>query len=254
MKINAIFGSVVGDIIGSVYEFNPTKDYNFEMFNPNSHFTDDSVLTMSVAKTILEQSNYDDNLIRFYKNYPDRKYGPGFLNWINTGVKQNSFGNGAPMRVSAIGNYFTQSDLVLSESSKAVEMTHSHPEGIKGAQAIALAIFMAKRGYSKKDIKEQIQRHFLYDLNFSIKDIKDDYSFNPTSQGSVPQSLMCFFESNDFESAIRLAISLGGDSDTLACMTGGISSVYYKDIPSEIICFCKERLPDEFIQIINMFD
>jgi ADP-ribosylglycohydrolase len=113
---------------------------------------------------------------------------------------------------------------------------------------------MAKRGYSKKEIKEQIQKDFLYDLNFTIDDIKEKYSFNPTSQGSVPQSLMCFFESNDFESAIRLAISLGGDSDTLACMTGGIASSYYKDIPNEIITFCKERLPDEFIQIINMFD
>ena len=254
MKINAISGSVIGDIIGSVYEFNPTKNYNFEMFSHNAHFTDDSVLTMSVAKTILEQSNYEDNLIKFYNTYPEKMYGSKFLDWIRTGIKQDSYGNGAPMRISAIGNHFNQSDLVLSETRKAVEMTHSHPEGIKGAQSIALAIFMAKRGCSKKDIREQIQRHFLYDLNFSIEDIKDEYSFNATSQGSVPQSLVCFFESKDFESAIRLAISLGGDSDTLACMTGGISSVFYKDIPNEIISFCKERIPNEFIQIIDMFD
>jgi ADP-ribosylglycohydrolase len=254
MKINAISGSLIGDIIGSVYEFNPTKDYYFEMFNTNAHFTDDSVLTISVANTILEQSNYDENLIKYYNNYPNRMYGPGFLNWIKTGVKQDSFGNGAPMRISAIGNHFNKSDLVLSESKKAVEMTHSHPEGIKGAQSIALSIFMARMGYSKKAIKEQIQKLFLYDLNFSIEDIKEHYSFNPTSQGSVPQSLVCFFESEDFESAIRLAISLGGDSDTLACMTGGIASVYYKDIPTEIITFCEERIPKEFIQIIDMFD
>ena len=254
MKINAISGSIIGDVIGSVFEFNPTKDYNFEMFNNNAHFTDDSVLTISVANTILEQSNYEDNLIKYYNTYPEKMYGPKFLDWIRTGIKQESYGNGAPMRISAIGNHFNQSDLVLSESRKAVEMTHSHPEGIKGAQSIALAIFMAKRGYSKKDIKEQIQRHFSYDLNFSIEDIREHYSFNPTSQGSVPQSLMCFIESEDFESAIRLAISLGGDSDTLACMTGGIASVYYKEIPKKIITFCKERIPDEFIQIINMFD
>lgn len=254
MKINAISGSIIGDIIGSVYEFNPTKDYNFEIFNDDAHFTDDSVLTISVAKTILEKSNYEDNLILYYKTYPNKIYGPKFLEWIRTGIKQNSYGNGAPMRISAIGNYFNQSDIVLSEARRAVEMTHSHPEGIKGAQSIALAIFMAKRGYSKKDIKEQIQRHFNYDLDFCIKDIKENYSFNSSSQHSVPQSLVCFFDSEDFESAIRLAVSLGGDSDTLACMTGGISSVYYKEIPNEIITFCKERIPDEFIQIINMFD
>lgn len=254
MKINAVLGAVIGDIIGSSYEFKPTKDYNFELFNPFANFTDDTVLTMSVAKSIIEKSSYEGNLIKFYDSYPNKMYGPGFLSWIDSRINQNSFGNGAPMRISPIACYFNDSEVVLSETRKAVEMTHGHPEGIKGAQAIAMSIFMAKKGHTKNEIKDHIQSFFKYNLNFKINDIKNIYSFDATCQKTVPESIVCFLESTDFESSIRLAISLGGDSDTLACMTGAISAAYYKEIPEDIAKFCLEKLPDDYIELINCFD
>jgi ADP-ribosylglycohydrolase len=251
MKTNPVLGAVVGDILGSAYEFNFTKAYDFELFHPKAHFTDDTVLTMSVAKSILEPSDYEKNLLNFYLNYQGCMYGPGFLRWVNTNQTQDSFGNGAPMRISPVATLFHTSAEILEESKKAVEMTHGHPEGIKGAQAIAMAIHLATHQKSKQEIRDYIVSTFGYHLDFKLNDIRENNTFDATSQVTVPQALNCFFESTDFESAIRLAVSLGGDSDTLASMTGGIAAAFYQHIPQEMIDFCISKLPQEFVDILN---
>jgi ADP-ribosyl-[dinitrogen reductase] hydrolase len=251
MKISPVLGAVVGDVLGSAYEFNSTKEYDFELFHSKAHFTDDTVLTMSVALSILEPSDYEKNLLNFYLNYQGCMYGPGFLRWVNTNQTQDSFGNGAPMRISPIATLFHSASEVLEESKKAVEMTHSHPEGIKGAQAIAMAIHLASNHKSKQEIKDYLVATFGYHLDFQLNDIREKNTFDATSQVTVPQALNCFFESTDFESAIRLAVSLGGDSDTLASMTGGIAAAFYQHIPQDMIDFCMAKLPQEFIAILD---
>lgn len=251
MKTSPVLGAVVGDILGSAYEFNATKDYHFELFHPKAHFTDDTVLTLSVALSVLESSDYEKNLLNFYLNYQGCMYGPGFLRWVNSTQTEESFGNGAAMRVSSIATLFHSAAEVFEETKKAVEMTHSHPEGIKGAQAIAMAIFWAKNQRTKQEIKEELVSTFGYDLNFQLNDIREKNTFDATAQVTVPQALNCFFESTDYESAIRLAVSLGGDSDTLASMTGGIAAAFYQHIPQEMIDFCMSKLPKPFIEILD---
>jgi ADP-ribosylglycohydrolase len=231
-----MIGALVGDIIGSVYEFNAMKEYNFPLFTNRSNYTDDSVLSIAVADCILTSSSYVDKLHEYTLAYPNRGYGAGFLRWVESGSRDpyNSWGNGSAMRVSPVGFAFNTVDLILKEAKRSAEVTHNHPEGIKGAQATALSIFMARTGSSKDDIREKITAQFGYDLNRTVEDIRPDYEFNESCQGTVPEAIIAFLDSNDFESAIRLAISLGGDADTLGCITGGIADAFYGGVPSYI--------------------
>jgi len=253
---NTIIGAIAGDVIGSIYEFDNIKSVDFPLFSDECEFTDDTVLTMAVADSILHGKEFGKNIWEYARSYPGRGYGGRFAYWIrNSDLKPyNSFGNGSAMRVSAVGFAFNDLDSVLSEAKKSAEVTHNHPEGIKGAQAVAAAIFLACNGSSKEEIREYVSNTFDYQLDFTIAEIRADYEFVETCQGSVPQAIVAFLESSDYENALRLAISLGGDSDTIACITGGIAAAFYREIPKAIVDFVTQKLPPEFIELIKEFD
>ncbi len=253
---NTIIGAVVGDVIGSVFERNNIKTTNFDLFNSKCDYTDDTVLTIAVAECILNNKNFAKTIWEYGRNYRGRGYGGSFRNWLQQDNLKpyGSFGNGSAMRASAVGFAFDNIETVLDIAKQTAEVTHNHPEGIKGAQATATAIFLARKGKSKQEIKDYITSTFNYDLGFTLDEIRPTYKFDVTCQGSVPQAIVAFLESSDFEDAIRLAISIGGDSDTIACITGGIASAYYKQIPKEIIDFVVDKLPGEYIEIMNKFD
>ena len=228
-----VFGSIAGDVIGSVYEFNNVKHKEFALFTPQSRFTDDTVLTVAVMDCLLNKKDYAKALQEWGQQYPNAGYGGMFRTWLwsEDPKPYNSYGNGSGMRVSPVGFARNSISAVLEEAEQSARVTHNHPEGIRGAQAIALAVFLARKNYSKKSIAEEITKKFQYDLTRTLDSIRPTYRFQETCQGSVPQAIRAFLESTDYEDAIRNAVSLGGDSDTIACMTGGIAQAYYKDIP-----------------------
>jgi ADP-ribosylglycohydrolase len=255
-RSSIIIGPIIGDILGSIYEWKNNKTIHFDLFNSMCDFTDDSVLTIAIADCILNNNSFDYGLWKYGRKYGGRGYGAKFMNWLDDDNREpyNSFGNGSAMRVSPIGYAFNDLNTVLDQAAKSAIVTHNHPEGIKGAQCVASSIYLSKNGKTKDEIKDFICSKFEYDLNFKIDDIRPSYKFDATCQGSVPHAIVCFLESNDFENAIRLAISLGGDSDTIACITASIASSFYKNIPDKFIKFAESRLPIEFINIINEFD
>jgi ADP-ribosylglycohydrolase len=251
-----MLGSIAGDIVGSVFEGSPIKTTEFPLFTPYSTFTDDTVMTIAIAYAILNEVDYVTAVKRFGRNYPNAGYGGFFYNWIfSTESKPyNSWGNGSAMRVSPVGFAFDSIEEVLTEARRSAEITHSHPEGIKGAQATALAIFMARMGESKEMIKREISRRFDYDLERSLDQIRPGYRFDVSCQGSVPESIIAFLESENYEDTVRKAISLGGDGDTMACIAGGIAQAFYEEIPPEIVTTVRQRLPEDLLQIMDEFN
>jgi len=251
-----MLGAIVGDIAGSVYEFNNYRGLDFPLFSPKSTFTDDSVLTFATAKVLLDGLDYAAIYQDFARRYPNRGYGGYFYRWIYSKDPQpyNSFGNGSAMRVSPIGFAFESMEETLAEAQRSAEVTHNHPEGIKGAQAVALAIYLARHAASKAQIRQEISSRFGYDLSRTSEQIRQVNRHNETCPGSVPEAIIAFLESTDFEHAIRLAISLGGDSDTIACMAGGIAQAFYGGVPQEIAAETIARLPEEFVQILERFN
>lgn len=260
---SGVLGAVIGDIVGSTHEFVQTKSTDFDFYTDNNHYTDDSVMTIAVADWLISTPKPVSNdtlpfIMRKWGNrYPWAGYGGMFKRWLVSpyGADQrpyNSFGNGAGMRVSACG-YFAQSlDEALHLAKLSAEVSHNHPEGIKGAQAIASAIFLARQQMHKDKIRTYIEQTFGYDLSRTCDDIRPDYEFDVTCQGSCPEAIIAFLESNDFEDAIRLAISLGGDSDTIGAMTGSIAAAYY-GIPDKIARKALEYLPEDMIEVLNKF-
>lgn len=231
-----MIGAIAGDIIGSVYEWNNIKTKEFELFSENCFFTDDSILTIALADSILTGASYIENMQKFYHWYPDGGYGGRFHQWAQSETPEpyNSWGNGAAMRISPVGFAYNDLDTVLEKAEVFTMVTHNHPEGIKGGQATAAAIFLARTGSSKDQIKGFIEQKFQYDLSRHVDEIRPDYRFNESSQETVPQAIRAFIDSTGFEDAIRTAISLGGDSDTLACITGGIAQAFYGGVPELI--------------------
>jgi len=262
-KEKLILGAITGDIIGSVFEWNNVKTTDFDLFCDKSFFTDDTVMTVATMDTILNKKNYAETYKEYGKKYPGRGYGGQFSTWLKSNylLPYHSFGNGSAMRVSPVGWMYKpeiKADIsTLDEAKKSSEVTHNHKEGIKGAQAVAYAIYMSRAGRSKEQIKKFIGSKndygFHYDLDKKLDDIRPVYTFNETCQGSVPEAIIAFLESNNFEDAIRLAISIGGDSDTIACITGSIAEAYYIKIPNYIVENVLERLPQEFINVIEQF-
>ena len=250
-----MLGAIIGDIIGSVYEGYPIKTTTFPLFSANAGYTDDTVLTIAVAHAILEGENYAVSLKRFGRKYT-AGYGANFFGWLFSSSYEpyNSWGNGSAMRVSPVGFAFDSVEDVLQEARKSAEVTHNHPEGIKGAQAAALAIFHARMGQSKEFIKQELTDRFSYDMDRTLEDIRPNYHFHISCQKSVPESIIAFIESTTFEETVRNAVSLGGDADTMACIAGGIAQAYYGSIPDEIVSAAKKRLPEEFIEIIDKFN
>lgn len=265
--------------MGSVYEFNNTKDYNFDLFTEGSCYTDDTIMTMAVAKWLLSDKSLsyqglEDSMVNFAKEFPCPVggYGGSFINWAfspdlldnyspargrelyksTTGRHPyGSWGNGSAMRVSAVGWFFGTMEETERVAAISAAITHNHPEGIKGAQSTAAAIFLARNGKSKEEIREYIEKTYGYDLHKSWEYWYKRYSWQDSCQGTVPQAIIAFLDSTDFEDAIRKAVTLGGDSDTLACITGGIAEAFYKKIPGWIADRVQKLLPDTFRKILD---
>ncbi len=231
-----MIGAIAGDIIGSIYELHNIHRTDFPLFGEGCRFTDDTVLTVATADAILSGGDYAAAYRDYYRRYPERGYGPMFRRWgaSREGVPYGSLGNGSAMRVSPVGWAFDTLEEVLDEARKSAGVTHNHPEGIKGAQAVAAAIFLARTGSGKAGIQEYIGTTFGYRLNLSLERIREDYPPDVTCPGSVPQAITAFLLSGSVEDTIRNAVSLGGDSDTVACIAGGIAEAFFGGVPGSI--------------------
>ena len=257
-----MLGAIIGDTIGSIYESRNIKSVAFPLFTINSRPTDDSVMSMAVAEWLITdpdrtQTSLEERLVHWGYRYPRAGYGSAFSHWLfnrNEKGRQpyNSWGNGSAMRCSACGWVADTLSEALDLAKRSAEITHNHPEGIKGAQATVAAIWLARHNATKEEIKAYIIDKFGYNLSRNCDDIRPSYNFDVSCQGSVPESIIAFLESWDFESAIRLAISLGGDSDTIACITGSIAEAFYKEIPLFIITEMNNILEDSWWRIIKL--
>lgn len=259
-----MLGAIFGDIVGSVYEFNNTHDYNFRLLSDWSQFTDDTVMTVAVAKALMESYGKSDEEVRetlincmkqLGKRYPDAGYGGMFYNWVLGDSREpyNSYGNGSAMRVSAAGWMYDSLEETLHAAKLSAEVTHNHPEGIKGAQATAAAIYMARTGKSKEEIRDYIENNFGYDLHKSMKDIVSRGHGEEICQVSVPQALVCFLLSDSYIDTIRKSVCIGGDSDTIACIAGSIAEAYY-GMDEKYKEETMKRLPEDLQEIVNAFE
>ena len=274
-----MLGAIIGDTVGSVYEFHNTKDYDFTLFNAESGYTDDSVMTMAVARWLLTDSEHtyqklEDTMVEFAEQCPCPMggYGTGFYYWLfhpeglypfndqyGTSPYESatgrhpygSWGNGSAMRASAVGWFFDTLEETERVAAISAAITHNHPEGIKGAQATAAAIFLARNGKTKEEIRDYIEKTYGYDLHKTWEYWHPIYDWEDSCQGTVPQAMIAFLDSTDFEDAIRKAVSLGGDSDTLACITGSIAEAFYKEIPKEMADRVQTLLPQEFADLLS---
>lgn len=255
-RSSVLIGAICGDIIGSWYEFCSTKRIDFELFTDQSRFTDDTVCSIAIADALMNGNDFVGKLKYWCRKYPKAGYGGNFNWWFRQDAPQpyNSWGNGSAMRVSAVGTFAKSTGETLLLAEKSAVISHNHPEGVKGAQATALAINLALRGSSKEEIKLQIEDIFGYDLNRQYADIQPRYTFDVSCQGSVPEAIIAFFESSDYESAIRMAVAYGGDADTQAAISGGIAAAYYGVIPDYILKECLSRLPLDIKEIICQFN
>ena len=251
-----MLGAIAGDIIGSRFEHARIKSKDFQLFNRQSVFTDDTVLTLAVADSLLHKIPYHKKLREYFHYYPNAGYGGRFRRWARSPkpAPYGSFGNGSAMRVSPIAWHYDSLDDVLEEALHSAEVTHNHPEGIKGAKAVAAAIYMARTGSQKGEVRSYIEEQFNYDLTTSIDVIRESYGFEVSCQESVPQAIISFLESTDFEDAVRNAVSLGGDSDTLACIAGGIAEAYYGGLPAEIEEETIKRLDERLKNVLSDFE
>lgn len=264
-----MIGSIIGDIVGSIYEFNNIKTKDFPFFSERSEYTDDSILTLATAKWILEGgslSNSGRYYFRYAFNYPYPmgSYGTSFSQWVRRAENGDfspyeSCGNGSAMRVGPVGWAYNTKEDVLAAAKASAECTHNHPEGIKGAQAVALCIFMARKGSTKEEIRKAIETIIGYDLNFTCDAIREKYGWNSefgnggVCQASVPQAIVAFLDGEDFEDCIRNAISIGGDSDTIGCITGSIAESYF-GVPIEIYEKGQSYLTPHFKDVVKEFE
>lgn len=259
-----MWGAIAGDIIGSTHEFAypPTKTTRFgPLFTANSEFTDDTILTIATACAVLDldvsdaAACYQQEYLAWGRRYQS-SYGGRFASWLRSPSPQpyNSFGNGSAMRVSPIGWAFETLEETLSQAAMSAAPTHNHPEGVKGAVVVAHAIYIARNGSSKDELRQTIETRYGYDFQRTLDEIRPDYSFDETCQRTVPEAMIAFLEADDFESAVRNAISLGGDADTLACIAGSIAEAYYGGVPTKIHERTRSCLPDNMRDIIDRFD
>ena len=261
-----MIGAIIGDIIGSPYEFDfyNIKTKEFPLFNEESTFTDDSVLTLAVAWGFMDAGRDADDvtikkcitksMLALGNAYPNAGYGARFIQWLDSKDPQpyGSYGNGSAMRVSSAAWLFDDIDSVRRAARLSAEVSHNHPEGIKGAEATASAIFLARDGYSKEEIKQYIIDNFGYDLSRTCDEIRPDYRHVETCQQTVPEALTAFFEGESFEDVIRTAVSLGGDCDTLTCIAGSIAEAYY-GVPGNLAIKVLKMLPEELRAIYKKF-
>lgn len=240
-----MLGAIAGDIIGSVHEAAGTKTTDFPLFVSGSRYTDDTVLTVAVADALMSDGNYVDVYHDYFYTYPDAGYGETYFNWAHRRMREpyGSWGNGSAMRVSPVAYAFDGLDQVLAAARASAAVTHDHPHGIAGAQAAAAAIYLARTGATKNQIRSYIAETFEYELDSTVEVIRHTYHFDVSCQGSVPQSIIAFLDSDCYEGAVRNAISLGGDADTMACIAGAIAEAFYGGTPDAIAEAALERLP-----------
>jgi len=249
-----MLGAIAGDMIGAPYERIPTKSKDINTVVAD--FTDDTVLTIAVADWILNDTDCAVTIKQYARKYPYLPYGGSFRRWFNSSESKPyySFGNGSAMRVSPVGFAYNSVDEVLNFARLSAEVTHNHPEGIKGAQATALAIFMSRMGASKKDIRREITARFDYNLHRTMDEIRPGYDFDVSCQGSVPESIIAFLDSDSYMDAFRNAISLGGDADTMACIAGGIAQAWYKELPVDVVDEVRKRLAPDLWEVVKHFN
>jgi ADP-ribosylglycohydrolase len=250
-----LMGAIAGDVIGSRFEFHPHRSTDFELFTSQCRFTDDTLLTIAVADALLHDLNYVETIQQYGRRFPNAGFGGFFRRWLHSENPQpyNSYGNGSAMRVSPVGWAFNSVEDVLKEAERSAAITHNHPLGIQGAQAVALAIFLARTGSSKQLLKKEISQRFDYNLDQTLDEIRPHYAFDETCQGSVPQSIAAFLESNNLEDAIRKAVSLGGDADTQACIAGSIAEAFYGGVNEAMQMETLRCLPPDFVAILEEF-
>ena len=261
-----MYGAILGDIIGSPYEFDMgSKTKDFPLFSQWSTFTDDTVMTVAVADAFLDAQPVSDpdwirnrlinGMQRYGRAYPHAGYGGMFRRWLQSKDPQpyGSYGNGSAMRVSAVAWLYDDLAAVLRMAKLSAEVTHNHPEGIKGAQAAAAAIFLARTGHNKAEIKAYIQDTFHYDLNRTCDEIRPGYHHMESCQETVPEAITAFLEGESFEDVIRTAVSLGGDCDTLTCIAGAIAEGFY-GVPENLKGECRARLPQRLLNVLDRFD
>ena len=250
-----MFGAIVGDVIGSVHEHVRTQSTDFPLFTPRSRFTDDTVLTIATAEALLTDGDYATAYRRWGRRYPDAGYGGTFRQWLrrDDAGPYNSWGNGSAMRVSPVALALDSVDEVLAEAERSAAVTHDHPEGIKGAQAAALAVLLARTGVAKQDIRAEVAARYGYDLGRTIEQIRPGYSFDVSCQGSVPEAIVAFLDTADLEGAVRAAISLGGDADTQAAIAGAAAAAFDGGVPEALDREVRRRLPDDMRDVIERF-
>lgn len=249
-----MIGAIAGDIIGSVYEFSPIKRTDFPLLQEKSVFTDDSVLTVAIAESLLTGKSYTAALKHWGRRYPNAGYGKNFYQWLMSrcSVAYGSWGNGSAMRVGPVGWAFDSLEETLQQATLTAMPTHDHPEGIKGAQAVAGAVWMARQKHSKTEIREWIENSIGYSLSASVAEIRQSYTFDVSCTGSVPQAIQCFLEAESTEAAIRNAVSLGGDADTQACIAGAVGEAMW-GIEKTLEAAVLERLPENMLKILDEF-
>ena len=261
-RLPLLISAAIGDIAGSIYEFNPHKTKDINLQDIKMDYTDDTIMTIAVADWILNDKKHTKKglvtrMQEWGRKYPNPMgaYGGMFSQWLtsNTPKPYNSWGNGAAMRVAAVGFAFSTLEDTLEIAKKSAEVTHNHPEGIKGAQATAAAIFMARTGCTKEEIRRYVSETFGYDLNRTCDDIRPTYGFDGSCQGTVPESIIAFLDSKDYEDALRLCISLGGDADTMGAITGAIAGAYYHQIPYDLYEFGLNKLPEDIKEVMKQF-
>lgn len=260
-----LLGAIVGDIVGSTREWRNVKTEDFELLPEGSRFTDDTVMTLAVAAWLMTDSSHDEGKLiacmqRLGQQYPDAGYGGMFSQWLFSAHPEpyGSFGNGSAMRVSPVGLYAHTLDEALDLARITASVTHNHPEGIKGAQSVAACVFMSKRQTDKQEIKDYIERTFDYNLDITLENIRKDYAFDVTCQGSVPIAIMAFLQREHAEEALRLAISMGGDSDTIGCMTCAMADAQSVNssktgISQKVKTACRTLLTHELLDINDRF-
>ena len=261
-----MYGAILGDIIGSPFEFDrgdKTKD--FELFTKGCEFTDDTVLTIAVAEALIEvgpdasKTEIEKKLVSYIRDwgrrYPNASYGSRFHYWLKekNSKPYNSYENGSAMRVSAVGWLYTTLERTREVAIYTSEITHNHPEGIKGAEATASCIFLARMGARKEELKRYVEKEFGYNLNRTLEEIRPTFHMDESCQGTVPEAIIAFLESTDFEDAIRNAVLLGGDTDTLAAITGSIAEAYY-GVPSCLKIECRNRVDKDILEVMEVFD
>jgi len=255
-----MLGAIAGDIIGSVYEHSKhwltIRNAGFQpLFHPKARFTDDTILTVAIAESLLRGSDFSETLKDYYARYPGAGFGKDFKRWAESEDSEpyGSWGNGSAMRVSPVAWASKSFEEALIVARETAEVTHNHPEGIKGAKAAAATIFLARSGADKSEVKDEVERRFQYDLSFTLDEIRPSFVFDSSCAGTVPQAIVAFLESTDFESAVRLAVSLGGDADTLASIAGAIAAAHY-GIPSAIREETLARLDEPLLEIVSEFE